>query len=223
MRCIRELVSGMRLLAVSCVVMTCLFSSPTVFGLQAEQQSSPTPRDTGGIGKSKLSEKPVEVLGGRLTIRMPGGSKKEGRPSLIMAAQQPEEHETRVIFDAGHERLVLMAHESFALAGDDFEKDVKEWVAKWTGKYSLSGEAAQVRLRVLMHAAPETREIARTRISSIPSSADQPQPGRDRAEDSVAQHKTTQTTYYTATNQNVPFDPLDCLMARGLPVEVKSN
>jgi hypothetical protein len=136
MRSIRELVSGMRL-TLSCVVITCLFASPTVFGLKAEQKSSPTPRDTESIGKSKLSEKPVEVLGGRLTIRMPDGSKKEGRPFAIMAAPEPEEHETRVIFDAGQERLVLMAHELFALAGDDFEKDVKEWVAKWTGKYKV--------------------------------------------------------------------------------------
>ncbi len=42
-----------------------------------------------------------------------------------------------MLSDAGQARLVLAVHESFALAGDDFEKDVKEWVAKWRGKYKV--------------------------------------------------------------------------------------
>ena len=91
----------------------------------------------GELGKAKLSEKPIEVLGGRLSIRMPQGAKKEARPFDIMSAPESEEHETRVVFDAGQERLVLMVHESFAFAGDDFEKDVRDWVAKWKGKYRI--------------------------------------------------------------------------------------
>jgi hypothetical protein len=54
-----------------------------------------------------------------------------------MGAPESEEHETRVVFDAGPERLALMAHESFAFAGDDFEQDVKGWVAQWRGKYKV--------------------------------------------------------------------------------------
>jgi len=91
----------------------------------------------GELGKATLSDKPTEVLGGRLSVRMPQGSKIEARPFEIMAAPESEDHETRVVFDAGQERLVLMANESFAFAGDDFEKDVREWVAKWSGKYRI--------------------------------------------------------------------------------------
>jgi len=54
-----------------------------------------------------------------------------------MSAPESEEHETRVVFDAGQERLVLMVNESFAFAGDDFEKEVRDWVTKWKGKYRI--------------------------------------------------------------------------------------
>jgi hypothetical protein len=118
------------------LVFTCLFSSSMADGQQTTQKSS-TPKTTEGIGKSKLAEKPVEVLGGRLSVRMPHGARVEARPFPIMAAPESEEHETRVIFDAGQERLVLMAHESFALAGDNFEKEMSEWVAKWRAKYEI--------------------------------------------------------------------------------------
>jgi hypothetical protein len=89
------------------------------------------------LGKAKLSEKPIQVLGSRLTVRMPEGAKIEARTPNIMSAPEAEEHETRVVFDAGQERLVLMVHESFAFAGNDFEKDVRDWVTKWNGKYRI--------------------------------------------------------------------------------------
>jgi len=91
----------------------------------------------GELGKAKLSEKPIHVLGGCLSVRMLQGAKIEARPFGIMSAPESEEHETRVVFDAGQERLVLMVQESFAFAGDSFEKDVRDWVAKWKGKYRI--------------------------------------------------------------------------------------
>jgi hypothetical protein len=51
-----------------------------------------------------------------------------------MSAPEAEEHETRVVFDAGEERLVLMVHETFAFGREDFEKEVRDWVTKWNGK-----------------------------------------------------------------------------------------
>ena len=91
----------------------------------------------GELRKATLSDKPIEVLGGRLMVRMPLGAKTERRPFDVMSAPEPEEHETRVIFDSGQERLVLMAHENFAFADDDVEKDVRDWVTKWKGKYRI--------------------------------------------------------------------------------------
>ncbi len=91
----------------------------------------------GELRKARLSEQSTAVLGGRLLVRMPQGARVEARPFDIMSAPESEEHETRVIFDAGQERLVLMAGESFALAGDNFEKDVRDWLAKWKGNYRI--------------------------------------------------------------------------------------
>lgn len=96
----------------------------------------------GELGKARFSDKPIEVLGGRLLVRMPQGARIEARPFPIMSAPESEEDETRVVFDAGPERLVLMAHEALAFAGDDFEKDVRDWVARWKGKYRI--EATQL-------------------------------------------------------------------------------
>jgi hypothetical protein len=89
----------------------------------------------GELGKAKLSEKSIQVLGGRLTVRMPERARIEARPHDIMSAPETEEHETRVVFDAGQERLAFMVHETFAFVGEDFEKDVRGWVSKWKGKY----------------------------------------------------------------------------------------
>ena len=102
-----------------------------------EAASSPPPITTDGIGKAILAESPVEVLGDRLTVRMPQGARVEARPFPIMGAAESEEHETRAVFDAGQERLALMVHECLAFAGDDLEKDVREWVAKWRAKYRI--------------------------------------------------------------------------------------
>ena len=99
-----------------------------------------SPKNRGRIGEAKLAENPIEVLGGRLTVRVPQGAKLQARPHSIMGAAESEQHETRVTFDAGQERMVLMVHETFALAGDDFEKGVRKWVAGLPAKYRIESE-----------------------------------------------------------------------------------
>jgi len=126
-----------RTLRLPCLIVSCVISSPAAWGQQAPPEAAPPPGAAGGIGKAKLAENPVNVLGGRLTVRMPRGARVEPRPFPIMAAPESEQHETRVLFDVGEEQLSLMAEESFAFAGDDLVKDVKGWVAKWKGKYKV--------------------------------------------------------------------------------------
>ncbi len=124
-----------------------LVSFPTVQAQQTSQKSSSTQNPeilnvnnvaNEGLGSLKLAEKPVELLGGYLAVRMPKEAKAIARPFPIMGAPEPDEHETRVIVDAGKERMVVLAKEQFALAGDDFEKEVKTWVQKWRGKYKFA-------------------------------------------------------------------------------------
>jgi hypothetical protein len=125
------------LFLLSCLAVCCAFFSPLAHARRPSETTTPPQKTPGAIGKAILAEKPTDVLGGRLTVRLPEGSRIEARPVPIMAAPESEEHETRVIFDAGKVRLVLLVNESFALASDDFEQDVKDWVAKWPGKYKV--------------------------------------------------------------------------------------
>jgi hypothetical protein len=94
--------------------------------------------DNERLGDATLAEKPMEVLGGRLTVRMPQGSQSRARGHSIMAAPASEQQETRIAFDAGPERLVLMAEEVFAFGGDDFEKNVQEMLAKTGRKFKAN-------------------------------------------------------------------------------------
>jgi len=78
----------------------------------------------GALGRLEPSTA-VELLGGRLVATMPSGAKVEPRGHGIMSADAPAENETRVVLEAGEERLVVMANDLFATAGDDFASSVK--------------------------------------------------------------------------------------------------
>lgn len=92
------------------------------------------PVTRGEIGKQALSTTATNLLNDRLTIRMPEGARVQARPVDIMSAPESEDDETRVTFDAGEERLVVMVHELFGLAGDDLDRDVQATVAQWGEK-----------------------------------------------------------------------------------------
>lgn len=64
-----------------------------------------------------LSDNPTPLLGDRLRILMPEGAIVEARAVNIMAAETPLEEETRIVFDQGEKRLVLMTYELFQTAG----------------------------------------------------------------------------------------------------------
>ncbi len=108
-----------------------------VHGQQVAPKAAVSSPSQDGLGKAKLAEKPIHVLGGRLLVRVPQGAEVQARSHDIMSAPESEEHETRVVFNSGTERLVLMVHETFAFAGVDLEKDVREWVVKWQGQYRI--------------------------------------------------------------------------------------
>jgi hypothetical protein len=85
----------------------------------------------GGLGQLELADRPLELLSGRLTIRMPAEAKLEARHENIMSAPESAEEESRVVLDAGDERLVVMAYELFRAIGKDFEGQVKKMVGTW--------------------------------------------------------------------------------------------
>jgi hypothetical protein len=79
----------------------------------------------------------VDLINKRLTIEMPKGSKIEGRGYDIMSAPEPDTKETRVVFDDGKKRLVLIAEEIFKTAGKKFEEKAIETLRTW-GEYEKS-------------------------------------------------------------------------------------
>lgn len=87
--------------------------------------AAPSGAAAGEMAKQKLSEKPIDVLGGRLKVRVPGDAKIRPRGHGIMAAPVSPEEETRVFLEAGEEKLVLMVNETFQTAGDDFGRRIE--------------------------------------------------------------------------------------------------
>ncbi len=92
----------------SCLAVSCALVSPLAQARRSSETTTPPQKTPGAIGKAILAEKPTGVLGGRLSVRLPEGSRIEARPVPIMGAPESDEHETRVIFDAGKVRLVLL-------------------------------------------------------------------------------------------------------------------
>lgn len=78
----------------------------------------------------QLAPTPLDLLAGRLSMRLPAGARLEARRTSVMAAPQASQDETRVMLDAGPERLVVMVNEVFALAGADFEAAVRKEAAR---------------------------------------------------------------------------------------------
>lgn len=92
------------------------------------------------LGKLKPGKTPTDLLGGRLQITMPEKARVEARGRSIMAAPEAVSEETRVVLDAGKERLVLMTWELFARSGGDLSKAVQADVANW----GAQGKSAKV-------------------------------------------------------------------------------
>lgn len=73
------------------------------------------------FGGLELAEKPISLLDGRMEIRMPAAAVVEARQQGIMAAPEAAQRETRIVLDAGEQRMVVMTWEQFASAGEGFE------------------------------------------------------------------------------------------------------
>ena len=84
----------------------------------------------GELGKLTLQDKPLELLGGRVLMMMPEGAKVEPRKAAnIMGADPSADAEGRIVLDAGSERLVLMAQETFQWADKNFKEVIEKQYA----------------------------------------------------------------------------------------------
>ncbi|MCI0588369.1 MAG: hypothetical protein L0323_16180 [Planctomycetes bacterium] len=84
------------------------------------------------IGKLELAPEPSDLLAGRLTVRVPPGARTNPRRAGVMSAPAGAEEETRILIDAGTERLVLLTSELFCTAGEGFDVALSRAIAGWT-------------------------------------------------------------------------------------------
>jgi hypothetical protein len=119
--------------------------------------ATPATATAGDLGKLALDKTPIDLLGGRLTMRFPAGARIEARGRSIMAAPEAAQHETRIVLEKGSEKLVVMTFELFALAGPDFEQQVRKELGGWKGK----GGAAYA-VAPLATGSPKLRAFAAT-------------------------------------------------------------
>lgn len=84
-----------------------------------------SPDRCGRVGSKPFAEAPFDLLAGRLSVRGPQGSKLLARPASIMAAPEAPERESRVFYEDGDEKFVLMAWELFRSAGERLGTQVR--------------------------------------------------------------------------------------------------
>ncbi|MCL2321955.1 MAG: hypothetical protein FWC47_07615 [Oscillospiraceae bacterium] len=108
----------MRKILIFIMVIALGLSSTTVFAASVKGTNA-------GIHSAKISAKPYSLLGGRLSISMPEGSKIiTTSSSNILGPLLSNELETRVSFKTGSEELILCARELFCFSKNDLVKDV---------------------------------------------------------------------------------------------------
>lgn len=116
----------------------------------------------GALGTFEPAATTTDVLAGRLRLRVPKAARVEARGHSIMAAPQSVQHETRVMLDAGKERLVIMAVELFETVGADLLAAVREDIADWSQPPAV--EALTVPELRAVTVVPATHDLKREAI-----------------------------------------------------------
>jgi hypothetical protein len=85
----------------------------------------------------ELALGPVDLLAGRLAIRVPAEAKTEARRASIMAAAESVEQESRIVLEYGPQKMVLMVSETFSRATADFEAAVQKKVGSTSKRVAV--------------------------------------------------------------------------------------
>jgi hypothetical protein len=67
----------------------------------------------------------TSVLSGRLVVSIPATAVSRAMQHGIMSAPEADQEQTRIVIDAGDQRMVLMVYELFERAGAEFDAEVK--------------------------------------------------------------------------------------------------
>jgi hypothetical protein len=77
------------------------------------------------LGQLRIPTTQTSVLSGRLVVSIPATAVSRTMQNGIMSAPEADQEQTRVVIDAGKQRMVLMVYELFERAGADFNAEVK--------------------------------------------------------------------------------------------------
>jgi len=86
----------------------------------------------------------LDMLNNRLSISMPKGSKNEARGHSIMAAPEANESETRLVFEDGEKKLVVMAWDLFQSAAANYKEEAPEALTQWSESESTPFKVSTV-------------------------------------------------------------------------------
>ena len=101
--------------------MQCVLACALVVAAGVVHAAGPSPATCGGLAGKPVG-KPVDLLSGRLAMASLDGAKPLPRGRSIMAADAPVDAETRLYFEEGGKKLVVLVAETFAKAGPDLAK-----------------------------------------------------------------------------------------------------
>lgn len=93
----------------------------------------------------------MDLLNGRFSLQMPEGSVNQARGHNVMAAPESNERETRLVYEKGEKKMVVMAWELFRKVGDNFDEEVNKAFKSWVDKDAVfkiksAGEHARMAL-----------------------------------------------------------------------------
>jgi hypothetical protein len=77
------------------------------------------------------AEQPIELLAGRLEVTLPATARVEARAQSLMGVAESGQTETRVLYDAEGERLVLLASELFRTVTGDLGAAIATVAQGW--------------------------------------------------------------------------------------------
>jgi hypothetical protein len=89
------------------------------------------------LGQLTIPAAKTSVLSGRLVVSIPATAGSHAMQHGIMSAPEADQEQTRIVIDAGHQRMVLMVYELFARTGNNFEDAVKTQTLRFPVKVTV--------------------------------------------------------------------------------------
>lgn len=108
-------------------------------------------RAADNLGQLALSNVKTGLIAGRLTVSVPPDAKSAALQKGLMAAPESDYEQTRIVIDAGRQRMVLMAYDEFALAGANFEEEVKKVTSRFDQKVTLKPMSLTAPIRAVAY------------------------------------------------------------------------